>query len=346
MSHYLDVKYVNMLKPYLLRFKAKQSGVWEFRCPFCKDSKKDPRKARGYVFTTPKRLLFKCQNCGKSTTISKLIKHVAPVLYQDYAQEKLLEDYTPQQKVKFEVPKPTKVDTKIVAKGFSDLTPIDKLPNGHSCRLFVESRKIPKQYMSDLYYIDNFYAWTNTLIPRKFSEKALAHDAGRLVIPLVSKDNEIFGYQGRQLKDSLDTKAIKYYTIILDESKPKIWGLNTVDQNRTFYILEGPIDAMFIPNSVAVCGGDLWSVNYHMNMDNAVFVFDNEPRHPDTTKKMRKAMSLGYRMVIWPSSITEKDINDMVVEGGLPIDYVQRRIKKCTYDGLEAELQFSEWSKR
>ena len=191
-------------------------------------------------------------------------------MYQDYAQEKLLEQYTPEQE-SFEAPEPKKVERKTIVKGFSDLTPVLDLPSGHACRMYVESRRIPHEHLKSLYFVENFYRWTNTLIPRKFSEKSLAHDEGRLIIPLVSKDNKIFGYQGRQLKDTLDNQAIKYYTIILDESKPKIWGLNTVDEDRTFYVLEGPIDAMFIPNSVAVCGGDLHSVNYSLNTDNAVF---------------------------------------------------------------------------
>ena len=342
---YLDVKYLQMLGPYLRNFKRKSNNLFEFSCPFCGDSKKDPRKARGYVFSTSKGYFYKCHNCGKSTNVSKLIKHVAPVLYQDYAQEKLLENYTPR-KEEFVAPESAKVDNEVLTEGLAGMIPISKLPNGHPCRMYVESRQIPDEHVKNLFYVDKFYEWTNGFIPRKFSKKALAHDEGRLVIPLALKNNKIFGYQGRKLKDSLDNNSVKYYTIILDESKPKIWGLNKVDQDRTFYVLEGPIDAMFIPNSVAVCGGDLHSINYHLNADSAVFVFDNEPRHPETIKKMRKVMALGYKMVIWPESFTEKDINNMIVEGGLPVDYVLQQMKKNTYNGLEAELQMSKWSKR
>jgi hypothetical protein len=194
-----------------------------------------------------------------------------------------------------------------------------------------------------LYYVPNFYAWTNSLIPQKFSEKALKFDDGRLIIPLINKEKKIFGYQGRAIKNSLDSKAQKYYTIILDESQPKIFGMDKVDVDRTAYVFEGPIDSMFIKNSMAVCGGDLWSASYWLK--DAVYVFDNEPRHPDTLKKMKKTIKRGYKIVIWPSGIHEKDLNEMVL-GGFLIEYLQSVIRKNTCKGLEAELRFGDWSKR
>jgi hypothetical protein len=49
----------------------------------------------------------------------------------------------------------------------------------------------------------------------------------------------------------------------------------------------------------------------------------------------------GERVVIWPSSVTLKDINDMVLSG---LD-VQNLIECNTYTGLQAKLKFTSWKK-
>ena len=40
----------------------------------------------------------------------------------------------------------------------------------------------------------------------------------------------------------------KYITIILDSEKEKIYGLNNVDWNKKVYVVEGPIDSLFLEN--------------------------------------------------------------------------------------------------
>jgi hypothetical protein len=50
---------------------------------------------------------------------------------------------------------------------------------------------------------------------------------------------------------------------------------------------------------------------------------------------------MGQKVVIWPSTIKEKDINDMVLSGL----NVQDVIKSNTYSGLEAKLKFTTWKK-
>ena len=42
MCAYIDVKYINMCSSLLEKFKQKTSSLWNFRCPYCGDSKKYP----------------------------------------------------------------------------------------------------------------------------------------------------------------------------------------------------------------------------------------------------------------------------------------------------------------
>jgi hypothetical protein len=50
---------------------------------------------------------------------------------------------------------------------------------------------------------------------------------------------------------------------------------------------------------------------------------------------------MGHKVVIWPSTIKEKDINDMVLSGL----NVQSVIESNTYSGLQAKLKFITWKK-
>ena len=74
MSNYIDLKYLNLLSPQLLKFKRKNDNLWNFRCPFCGDSQKDANKARGYVFPKEGDFIFKCHNCGHGTSLGNVIK--------------------------------------------------------------------------------------------------------------------------------------------------------------------------------------------------------------------------------------------------------------------------------
>lgn len=340
---YLETKYVNLLSSHLRNFKRKSSNLWNFSCVFCGDSLKNTRKARGYIYATPKGLLYTCHNCGLTTNVPKLLKHCNPLLHEEYVKEMLAEKYQPKKdrvdEWKEQWVKRT-VEASLNLAPLLGLTSVNRLRDNHPCKIYVQQRMIPKEWYPKLYYCENFMEWTNTLIADKFSERALKHDEGRLIIPLISKDKKIFGYQGRSLKENIDKEGEKYYTIILDESQPKIFGLDRVDLSRRHYVLEGPIDAMFIPNSIATAGGGLYNASA-----NAVFVFDNEPRNKDTCKKIQKTINLGYKVCIWPESQQEKDVNELILTG-LSSEFIKTIIDEGVYEGMAAQVVFSEWRKR
>ena len=145
----------------------------------------------------------------------------------------------------------------------------------------------------------------------------------------------MFGYQGR----SLAPKAkIRYITIMLDDSKTKIFGMDRVKQDEAIYVTEGPFDSMFLSNSIAMCGSD---VNLSSSDYRLVYVFDNEPRNKQIVSKYSKAIDDGNRIVIWPTGIVNKDINDMIMAG----HNVQDVVESNTYQGLEAKLKLTEWKK-
>ena len=126
---------------------------------------------------------------------------------------------------------------------------------------------------------------------------------------------------------------------MLDEDEPKIYGLDNIRKDASVYVTEGPFDSTFIRNSIAMCGADAdvsrWGII------DPVYVYDNEPRNREIVNRIDKCISRGQRVVIWPSNIKEKDINDMV----LARHDVQSLVESNTYSGLEAKLKFTEWKK-
>ena len=156
----------------------------------------------------------------------------------------------------------------------------------------------------------------------------------RIVIPLYYKKG-LIGFQGRALGPS----KIKYITIILKDGAPKIYGFDQVQEDKPIYVTEGPFDSTFVQNSIALCGadGDLdrWGIS------NVVWIYDNEPRNSEIVGRIGNVIDKGESVVIWPTAVTEKDINDMVMSG---LD-VQSMIESNTYKGLQAKLKFNTWKR-
>jgi hypothetical protein len=88
-----------------------------------------------------------------------------------------------------------------------------------------------------------------------------------------------------------------------------------------------------------MCGADAnvdrWGIS------NPVWIYDNEPRNIEIVRRIGNTIDSGDSIVIWPESIDDKDINDMVMSG---LD-VQSVIESNTYSGLEAKLKFNTWKK-
>ena len=342
MSAYLDEKYVGLLGPLLRNFKRKSSNVFNFSCPYCGDSASNSRKARGYVINRGQGWFYHCHNCDDhSKSVHALIKWVNPLLYDEYKIELMTEKYGERKVDEFEefVDK-MKKPRFIADTSFNDLKKVSQLKPGHPCKKYVDQRKIPSKFHHKLFYCAKFMEFTNTVIPDKFSEGALKYDGPRLVIPLLDKDKKLIGYTGRALYED----DAKYISIMLVDDKPKLWGLDDLHEDRLIYVFEGPIDAMMVPNSIAVCGGELNTVVKYFRKENVVLVFDNEPRHVITCKKLRAAILNDFKVVIWPSSILEKDPGKMV-ENGMPLDMLFSLIKERTFEGLPAQLEFEEWKK-
>ena len=335
---YIDSKYLNIIGPQLLKYKKKGDFLWNFRCPYCGDSQKSRSKARGFVYRKKHDLFYKCHNCGTGTTLGNLIKYVDSKVHKDYIMERYrsgVKTNNPEPEFNFDVPVFRK-------KGvLKNLKPISDLSTDHPARKIIEKRLIPFESFSDLYLCESFFKFTNSLVPNKFP--SLDGDHPRLLIPFRDEKGEIFAYQGR----AFGKEQPKYITIKLDDVD-KIYGLDKVDKNKKIYVVEGPIDSMFLDNCIAVAGADfskpLMIGGRLIQNGELTIIFDNEPRNREICKQIKRTINQGRQIVIWPDSMKHKDINDMIV-AGYTKEQIQEIIDDNTFSGVAAQLRFAEWKK-
>ena len=321
MDH-VDAKYISLLSTRLEKFKKVKPTLYNFRCPICGDSKKNKNKTRGYIYPVKANTNFKCHNCGASMSFNNFLKKVDPSLHKQYTMEKFKEGFTgknfvaEEPQLKFEAPK------------FKKKLKLPKAIENPRASGYLMARRLDP---SRFYYAEKFKKFANSLKPTFESTK---HEEERIVIPLFYNDN-LIGFQGRSLGES----KVKYITVMLDDDAPKIYGLDTIDKNERVYITEGPFDSTFIRNACAMCGADAVLDNW--GISNRVWVYDNEPRNREIVNRISRTIDTGDSVVIWPSHIEEKDINDMVMNG----HDVQKLVESNTYSGLEAQLKFATWKK-
>ena len=320
MNH-IDSKFINLVSARLEKFKKVKNDLYNFRCPVCGDSKKNKSKTRGYLYSVKSDVNFRCHNCGSSMTFNNFLKKIDPVVHRQYIMERFKEGTTGRSTVvedpKFEFKKPAfkrKID----------------LPLCSTVEVAYEYLSKRKLNPNKFYYAEDFSAFVKTF-NLKYDN---LYKERRIIIPLYYEKN-LIGFQGR----SLDPKSIKYITIMLNDDSPKIYGIDQVQKDQNVFVTEGPFDSTFIRNSVAMCGADAdvrrWGVN------NPVWIYDNEPRSREIVNRIRKTIESGDSVVIWPSNIVEKDINDMVLSG----HDVQTMIESNIYSGLEALVKFNTWKK-
>jgi len=343
MSLYIDEKYLTSIAHQLRNFKKKSDHVWNFSCPVCGDSKKKKLKARGYVFRNEDSLVFKCHNCGNVLGIGEFIRHIDPCIYKEYVYESFLEKKGSAYKEKEELD-PVKDVSKPLFKKKSKPAPpallascstIASLGPEHPARQYLESRLIPKKFLEELYWTDDFPEFVNNFNPDHGFKLV---KEGRIIIPFLDRKNQLVTIQGR----SLSATGLRYITIKAFEDASRIFGMHRLNIfGKRIYCFEGPIDSLFIPNSIGMAGSD---IPQGLPVDNMVIVYDNEPRNKEICKKMEAAIEKGYRTCIWPNTIKQKDVNLMIMNG-ISASKVRGIIDNNSFVGLEAKFRFQQWRK-
>jgi len=342
MSIYIDKKFVNFVGASLEKFVWKKDTLASCRCPICGDSSKNKNKTRGFFFVNKNKYFYKCHNCGVSCNLYGFLEKVSPSLCKEYSLEVWKDGDGLKTKKKTE---PVVAIKKIKKKYIIELPSVSELPPNHPCRTFVELRKIPRTAWKYLYYAEDFGTWARTI--NSESAEAL-EQSSRLVIPIVNEKGELVGAQGRALSITGDRNARKtarYITIKTEGQEHKGWfGLDRVDTG-TVYVVEGPLDSLFIPNCVAMIGlSDALNVPSHLKSRSLVYLIDNEPRNEAVVLTIEKLLDQDKKVCIWPDHIKHKDLNDMIMAGISEKELI-KTIKENTVSGLTGKIKFNNWKK-
>lgn len=326
----IQQKFLSLIAHQLERFKQKGNLLWNFRCPYCGDSAKSKTKARGYIYRNKLGLLsFQCHNCGENHVFRTFLRFINPRLYKEY----ILETYKNNQVE-------TKVDKsideskpKVIKNWMKYLTPVLELSKIHPAVEYLKSRKIPKEKYRKFWYTANF---------RDFVEKLGLEHKVPADPRIILAETDVFGNLKLIIARALGKADLRYITLKVDETYPKIYGLGDLDLTKPIYVVEGAIDSLFIDNCIATLDANLLSYQKHnLGIKNAIHVWDNEPRNAQICKFIEDAIRKGEKVVIFPDSIMQKDINTLVIDGIKVKDLLKERI----FQGVRAKLEFAKWKR-
>jgi DNA primase len=345
MSVYIDRKYLLIVSNRLNRFSQKTEDLYNFRCPYCGDSKKNTTKSRGYVYRKSNDYFFRCHNCNYSTTFSKFLQFIDESIYKQYALERYTDGANGN--CNFKKPEFKSIKSGIFEKFKEKLNVVNikNLPLPRASELdsdcpamhYLTKRKIPKTSYDEIFYAEDFKKFMDSTFQNH--EKDLDQNDRRIVLCFTNRCGNVTNISGRTLGDSKK----RYVTVKVMEER-KVFGLHKVNFNKTVYVTEGQFDSMFIDNCIASGDSNLIGLVKDLGIKDCVLVFDNEPRGKEINNEISKAIDLGHSICLFPNFIQGKDINEMILYGH-EANELQEIIKQNTFSGLSAKLAHTAWKK-
>jgi hypothetical protein len=334
---WIDEKYINLISCRLKNFKRKKSGLYNCSCPLCGDSQKNKLKARGFFIAKKGKWFYFCHNCGASKNFDTFLKDMDASLHKEYTVESWKEKNVHIGRTGPVIIPPKTVPPRRLDLQESNLPRLLDLPNSHDAVQFAMSRRIPEDKWGELLYAENFAKFASTIDPDIKVKKE-----PRFVIPFYDEQGNIIAAQGRSLEKNPE---VRYITVRGEHDTDKWYGLWRKLGDEVF-VVEGPIDSLFLPNCVASTGLSIIDkVPSTLKEKELIFVLDNEARNEHVMSTMEKLIDQARRVVILPSCIKQKDINDMVL-AGMKVSGIIDMLRKYSYSGMEAKLRLTQWKKK
>lgn len=363
MSSLHEIDAIFNIAPRLDKFKTvTPSKDYNFRCNVCGDSKKSEHKARAHIFLSAREdiFMFNCFNCGATYSFQYYLKLYFPEEYKDLrarifkARGNEYHNKKPPKQKEYKVEDIFNKEyqqnlNSILTTDTRLLVPINELSDGHIAYDYLKSRQMNSRAFERLYYTPNFAEFIKEVVPSEIiGQKKLPPDE-RIVLILQTIDGEIIGFQGR----ALDPDAMRYMTIMMSETYPKIFGLEHInkDDASNIYVTEGAFDSFFIPNAISVNGGDTNALSDIIESDNIdknrfVIILDNEPRSKDTIKRMTRTIDDEYNIVIWKGINPEyKDINEMIRSDTFTEESLLEFVNANNFKDTRARVELNFWKK-
>jgi hypothetical protein len=338
MSTYIDKKYINLISPLLEKFKWKSDKLANCRCPICGDSSRSKIKARGYFYQKGNDYFYRCHNCGIGHNMYNFLEKISLPLCKEYA----LERYRAGENGNSNYKKPKEEQVypflgEVKFEALDCFTYLSDLSVDHKAFEFVKDRSIPQSCWGELGFTDDFGKYA-----KQFNSSYDLAKEERLIILVRDKDRNVIGAQGRTLSKTNRKSNPKYITLRRNEDTKLVFGIEKLDKQKTHYVVEGPIDSMFIENSIATLGSSKF-IECVKDYPDAVYVLDNEPRNKQIVSIYQELIKTDIKIIIWPHTCKEKDINDIVQKRGEM--YMNSILENCVFNGIRAQFMFNQWRK-
>lgn len=351
MSLMLDRQFLNYVSNQLERFKPVSSSTWVFKCRFCDGSTSSPNKLTAYWITRDTGLFYYCHCCQTNYPMWKYLKETDPHQYNEYQKQNYMENAYK----KTDSPKttrkahldlkhrsvPTTSDT--ILNVYSDALKgspfelLSNLPDDHSTKEYLRSRKIPESQWNRLAYIPRMgdvATWHPDYVNLKKSKDS------RLVIPLINRDMKLVGATCR----ALNSNAQRYVELKFALDEPMVFGMELIKNEETKYVFEGCMDSMLLDNSIGIGGLALAKVGtLGFDKQSTILIPDNQPKHRNVVAAIDKMLNAGYKVCMLPPKYRGKDFNDMLISGEIAIDNIKEIIDTNSYQGLYGKLFFGKW---
>lgn len=340
---YIDIKYINLVGAQLRNFKKKKHNLFNCSCPLCGDSSKKKTKARGYFYEHKNSMFYKCHNCTTAMSFGYFLKSNYKPLYDSYALEAYKEvPIKSKTKVVVDTSKKINFDSlkkRATAKNVSkNIKSIGSLDEAHFAKRYVVNRNIPEEHHRRLFFTEDFASLVKCVFPEY--DRPLRSNDVRLLLPFFDVNKKLIGIQGRSFEADA---TLRYITIKRDGVKDFLFGIERFDKRKAGYVVEGPIDSLFLNNCVATANSNLDYACHVLDSDLTI-VYDNEPKNVQIVKSMNNCIERDRKICIWPTSIKHKDVND-IISSGMSREELMRIIDENTFRGLEAKLKFTQWKR-
>lgn len=310
-------------------------------CPTCREGTSWGKKRRLYY--VPRKNLVFCHNCGLSMNPVRWVQKVTDMSYGEILKEnnQFQVDLTVQHTEE-------KIKQPIVQEEQQDL-PTD------SINLFDKAQL---NYYKDIPAIQQAL---NIIQARRLDTAVNKPDSlwlslddklhkNRLVIPFYDLSRKIIHYQSRTIIEQKGKKFPKYLSKL--NSEKSLFGIDKIKENIPYiFVTEGPIDAFFIENGVAVAGinesrGAFFTEKQKCQLQafplhEIIWVLDNQAIDPASKKKTITLAKAGHKVFIWPEKFKRfKDINEMAAT--LKLNQISTKfILSNVYSNVKANLLLS-----
>ena len=307
----------------------KYQRVYNAECCVCGEGHSAGRKRRLFYF--PDDRYFYCFNCSRSWSELNWIHEISKKPVYEILKE--TKTFHSSKEIQTKIAKQNEVVKAVDIPALPD-DAIDIFDSNQV--VFHKEEKLVK---SSVEYAQKRRLFTAVNRPKSLyvSLKDKVHK-NRLIIPFYGETGKVESYQSRSLDGDVYPKYLTKY------GEKSLYGENNIDNDIPYiFIFEGPIDAMFVKNAVAVGGSSMTDKQESFIKKcvdkEIIYVYDNDKNNKEMSKKIKNLIKQNKKLFVWPKEFKKfKDVNEICCN--LHLDELPYKfIVQNSYSGVEALMK-------